>query len=101
MEDLRNEFVKDGLYGASFVELRLNDEVFPTSAVELRRRVDIGDGGGIPELVYRELEDVKGDVRPDRTLLTSANSGSLSKLMLLRSIIELNLSNLLQIDDQI
>jgi len=54
--------VKDGLYGASFVELRLNDDVFPTSAVELLRRVDIGDGGGIPELgiVYRELEDVKG-----------------------------------------
>lgn len=95
--------MKDGLYGASFVELRLNDDVFPTSAVELLRRVDIGDGGGIPELgiVYRELEDVKGDVRPDRALVTSANSGSLSKPMLLRSIIELNLSNLLEIADQI
>ena len=82
------------MYGASFVELRLKDGVFPTSAVELRRRVDIGDGGGIPELgiVYRELEDdVKGDVRPDRAAVTSANSGSLSKLMLLRSMIELNL----------
>ena len=85
--------MNDGLYGASFVELRLNDDVFPTSAVELLRRVDIGDGGGIPELgiVYRELEDVKGDVRPDRALVTSANAGSLSKPMLLRSIIELNL----------
>lgn len=47
---------------ASFVELRLRDEVLPmpTSAVELRRSEDIGDGGGIPGLgiVYLELVDV-------------------------------------------
>jgi len=92
------------LYVASFVELRLNEEEsLPPSSVELRRREDIGEGGGIPELgtVYLELLDVKGDVRPDRTEATSENSGSLSKLMLLRSIMLLNLSNVLQIVDQI
>lgn len=53
----------------------------------------MGDGGGIPGLgiVYLELVDVYGDVLPDRAEVTSENSGSLSKLMLLRSIMLLNL----------
>jgi hypothetical protein len=52
--------LRDEVLPTSAVELCLRDEVLPTSAVELRRREDIGDGGGIPGLgiVYLELVDV-------------------------------------------
>ena len=70
--------------------------LFPASCEELRRRVDIGEGGGIPGLgtVYLELLGVYGDVLPDRTEATSENSGSLSKPMWLLSIILLNLKHI-------